>query len=794
MRQLNKLTRSFPTSLLIFSILFFIVMFSINTQCSGDTYKQSKAIIDALITQAKSDTHLKEATKNLQKAINYIKNTKVVPPLEQAFLLGTTWQTLGQLTQKQWKTAPDDLVLKHQAYKYQRKAIDIFIQLNQTAKRQADRLDHINSAKAESTGQYVSQSQYAIGWAYHDLAQAAPTRQERDSHLKSAIIAFKYFTDNDYHKHPIIADTFLAHGICLNALTKYKESLSLLRPINKENTPQTIYPKIVMLKCNNYTSLKQYFVGINTLKAYFKAQQQNNSKQLNSSSLNPLLLIEWAKLIVLQEEVSSTDFSKDIATIADLINQEDQSYQNHFFDLIGPRDIDSPGFIMSRIKVLFNAKSYNKALLEISKGIKVTTSKDPQYKDLLYAQILCKWHLKDYFNAYQESKDYLNHQFNDKRNNEIAIICIESGYQSLLKEEQPTLDQLNQTYTMVQEKHASTEVENHLLLKQGWLALKAKKYYQARNYFQQLKSHHELFGQALYGILQCLNEINPSLIELKQTHALLTQWQKLNTKQNDIEKNQVIRFANLIIKHTKTHDINEGLIDLINTISNNPLLPPSYNPIFNETMLTQHLANKSYALFNLSLQAYCQNKLHTEHKAIFLYNLIGQLDTLTSKDEHPELQASSRMIFELILPYITKHADSAVASKQNIIHIKYIQLLFNLNEYKTCIDQINIIQKQPVTTSIDTLMIQAKCHEHLESWQQATAIWQSLIKRTPKHQEKWYQSHYHYILSLRNSNQIKEANQRLNNFKVRYMPISNSVWQDKFNTLTMQVSREHVAL
>jgi|GEM_PF-4028376 len=783
---LTSITNKFRTirQIVLINMYIFFVFINAAPFLLGESLAdKTRQQINTLITKGKSETNYNEANKYFQKALIVIEQDATINKYEKQFLLATTWQALGKITQQAYKKDRKKHILKTKFYRYQRKAIDILIQIKQSAGETANRLDRINGVQADAIGKFVPQSQYAIAWAYHDLAEMAPSKQDSQTYYQNAITAFKYFTEMDYENHPIIASAFLGHGICLYALGQYSTSLKLISPLKITNTPNDIYDKLILLKINNYKAVNKLENVISTLKIYF--QTSVNNRPFNHFKTQ--LLLEWARTVIAIEKSKNIDLSNNIKFIEKHLNHITNKNRDAFYRIAGAREINSPGFKLNNIKISFENKLYEKTLTLIYDVLEKHNVDDHLLKEYKYRLTICQWYLKQYLKAYNSSIHFIEEYQNDARCNEISLILIESGYQSHINSGNPYEEKLNETYNHLLTLENSTIKASQIHIKMGWIALDKKHFFKAKSLLSEIPNTDVIFGEAIYGIFYCLSQSEYSISQINKYVSSLNTWYMMYPNKTEIYIKSCKVIIQILSNSTvtvKNKDIIQQLLTMLqkNNVLGEPLLQ-QMDELQIQIDLQSELCKKSL----LSIQQYC-HKFHTnDHSAIFIYNLIEPLNNrfyTTNNNCNNLYNETLIIIFKTLLDFISKNPSVELATQNSLLRINYYNHLFNNELYQSCIDVINRdLKNNNIAQNSIALKLLATAYENKSLWKDAQKIWHTIIHITPKHQTEWYQAHYHQIISMHKGGDKNKAQKLYNNFMIRYSHIKDQNWQLKFNNL-----------
>ena len=782
----NQKTTTNIVPILIYTIC--LILF-VNIYTYGKTNAlNSKQRIDALIAKGKTETDYSKANNYLQQALLAIKQTDTLKKYDKQFLLATTWQTIGRITQKAYKKDRKNHLLRTKSYRYQRKAIDIFLHINQSTRYNANRLDKIMGASADGIVKFVPQSQYAIAWAYHDLAEIAPSKQESLTNYQSAIEAFKYFTDKDYYNHPIIANAFLGHGICLYALNQYASSLALISPLSSENTPRDVYDKLILLKINIYKAVDDMEKGLKTLKTYFNAQTDNAP----FNQFQTHLLLEWTRIVVSFETSRNVDLTPNIKTIEQYLDRIKTPYKDAFYRIASTREIDSPGFFLNNIKISFTNKLYPETLKHINNALENYEINDHLIKEFKYRQILCQWYLNQYLFAFDNGIYFINKYKKDNRREEISIIVIEAGYQAYKATRKPDETELNNAYDQLLTQNITDSNETQISLKKGWIALDGEKYFKAKSILTNISEIDPLFGQAIYGIIYCVSQSQYSFKELNKYFQLLETWYSHHHNEKDIYFKSLGLIVQLIHKSSVTTNNTEIVNQIITTLRTDSDLDPKILKQIKEIQIQTNLLSKECEASLANIVQYC-HQYHADHLgAIFIYNLIEKMNNhFKAVNSCDDIKTETILtIYQSLFKYISYNPTSEISKKDTVLRIHYYNILYDNQRYPDCIDAINkdlLNHNNTHTTPLLTLL--AKSYEKKLLWAQASGIWHKLIHHLAKHQTTWYQAHYNQISSMYKSGDLNNAKNLLHNFKVRYNQIKEQHWQQKFSGLEAKLKQ-----
>ncbi len=269
----------------------------------------------------------------------------------------------------------------------------------------------------------ISRANYAGAWAGYHLALVSETPRQKTERLESAVQSFLEFTAGGYRKHPIVADCFLGHALCLHELGRHFDALQLLKAATPDNTPPATFKRMTWVRVQAAGALPSDLEVENAARAYFDSLPAGHKwdagdLQIALGRAKALARLADAKI----NPQLHRSFAARLSQVAREISTHGEPWRSQVAELLGEQMEDTAFARLARARRAFAAGNHADALAHADKGIALANDETPVdlRADLDYVRFASLWNLRRWREAAAAAGQFIRERPADKRARDVA--------------------------------------------------------------------------------------------------------------------------------------------------------------------------------------------------------------------------------------------------------------------------------------------------------------------------------------------------------------------------------------
>jgi len=795
--------------------------------------------IDRLLAQALAATDLPTAQQQLDQArVVLQKAPGALDSLTRQFLQTHLGGIAARVLAADVRRNPDNTQRRRDARRQLRNALTAYQNFRKKAQDAADELPSpfargrrsdkpIADARRRAQG-YLTRTEYALAWTRYSLALLlADHEPDRAILLRAALREFAQFTAPGYRNHPIIAECFIGHALCLLQLDRAVEALQCLdrRTITPNNTTRDVFKRVTLVRLQAARLIPSHLNAIWAAQQYFRQIPPN--QRLDQRDLELALL--WAhSLHDLAADPQTRDLKRALTrqfdTVAARLYPYGQLWCDRLAEILLDGPLDSPFTALLAARDAFTRRDYSHAASLARKGRQVLEPNAPLQlaADLDYLAALAAWNNARWPDAFHPARRFLQTLPDDPRTPQVLTIALQAGLKTLSPA--PASDHTSSVATASVDPNLPPTPTEYLALLDfaqqhfadqpplrdaPWLRARAllcdRQIQQARKILQNIAPDNPLYPRALYGL---------ALADYLQATAYPDNVNRdTKTPQPDQSPlfNSLARHLDIYTtlppsRRAEPAGLDTAVADLALAAAHRMLTiaePLSDLALTIVAQIEQMIPDDLSRLFFVRLRAYAAAR--DADRLIRLFDRV--------LDDQPDPAELHRALTELTAAWPDDPADavpptaatsfapadepfvrllryclvrlrqlqiadppSETLLRRRLAHTLYDHAHFDeaLPHYQWLADNL------PAPKTAHVLRQLALCCEHLQRPQAALIPWQRLARHLPPHTAPWYEAQYHAILVRHRAGQTHQAKKQLAYFQLRYQAIKDPQWQQRF--------------